>query len=255
MAVALWVSSVIFIFALPLLFVTPYLISQGLDLSDSKQVSEFVTKDWVAILVGLSSTILAHIFTLILAWVIITKLKTYSFREMLGWKWGGFKIWHMIALIFGIYAIAIGLSTWLGSPEDELTRILQSSRAAVFMVAFLATFTAPLVEEVVYRGVLYSAFQKVFSVPVAVIIVTVLFAAVHVPQYFGNTATIITICITSLTLTLIRVKTDNLLPCIIFHTIFNGIQAVLLILEPYLPIPETLSTQPEKVTSIIHFLM
>jgi hypothetical protein len=99
----------------------------------------------------------------------------------------------------------------------------------------MATFTAPLVEEVVYRGILYSAFQKTFSVPWAIVAVTLMFAAVHFVQYWGSPGTIILICVLSLILTMIRVKTDSLLPCIIMHTIFNGIQSVALILEPYLP--------------------
>lgn len=252
MAILLWFSSVLFIFILPVLFVTPYIASQGIDFSDRELLTEYITSDWVAILVGLSSTILAHVLTIVLAWFIVTRFKTYSFREMLGWEWGGFKVWHIVVIIIGIYATAVGLVSLLGAQEDELTKILQSSRAAVFLVAFLATFTAPLVEEVVYRGVLYSAFQKYINAPAAVLIVTALFAAVHVPQYLPNYATIITICVMSLILTLIRWKTDNLLPCIILHTVFNGLQSILLILEPYLPLPETLKTQPEKAASIIY---
>ena len=255
MAILLWISSVAFIFLLPVLFVVPYISSQGLDFENQELMTEYITSDWVAILVGLSSTILAHILTIILAWVIVTRFKTFSFRKMLGCEWGGFKIWHLVAIIVGVYVIAISLVSLLGAQEDELTKILQSSRAAVFLVAFLATFTAPLVEEVVYRGVLYSAFQKYFNAPAAVLIVTVLFAAVHVPQYLPNYATIITICILSLILTLIRWKTDNLLPCIILHTVFNGLQSILLILEPYLPLPETLKTQPEKAATLFYSLM
>lgn len=255
MAVLLWFSSVAFIFLLPVLFVVPYVASQGLDFSNQELMTEYITTDWVAILVGLSSTILAHILTIGLAWFIVTRFNTFSFREMLGWEWGGFKFWHLIAIIIGIYITAISLVSLLGAQEDELTKILQSSRAAVFLVAFLATFTAPLVEEVVYRGVLYSAFQKYFNAPAAIVIVTVLFAAVHVPQYLPNYATIITICLMSLILTLIRWKTDNLLPCIILHTVFNGLQSILLILEPYLPLPETLKTQPEKAASLIYSFM
>jgi hypothetical protein len=34
-------------------------------------------------------------------------------------------------------------------------------------------------------------------------------------------------------LTIVRAYTHRLLPCIIIHLVFNGIQAVLLIAEPY----------------------
>ncbi len=102
------------------------------------------------------------------------------------------------------------------------------------MVAIMATFTAPLVEEVIYRGILFSAFQRTFGVGFAVASVTFLFAIVHVPQYYPSFSTIFLLTLLSLVLTLVRVRTNNLLPCIILHTIFNAVQSVFLILEPFL---------------------
>jgi membrane protease YdiL (CAAX protease family) len=84
--------------------------------------------------------------------------------------------------------------------------------------------------------------------------VTFLFAAVHVPQYMPDYATIISISLLSLIITLIRVKTDNLLPCIVFHTVFNGLQSVLMILQPYLPLPESMEVLPEKASTFFYLL-
>jgi membrane protease YdiL (CAAX protease family) len=127
------------------------------------------------------------------------------------------------------------LTSYFGETDNELLRILRSSRTAVILVAILATFTAPIVEEVVYRGVLYSALQRTVGVWMAVFLVTLLFAIVHVPQYLPDYVAISMICLLSLILTLVRVWTKNLLPCIVLHFVFNGIQSVILILEPYLP--------------------
>jgi membrane protease YdiL (CAAX protease family) len=99
----------------------------------------------------------------------------------------------------------------------------------------MATFTAPIVEEVVYRGLVYSALQRTMGVWPAVVTVTLLFALVHLPQYWPSHSTMFLLLLLSLILTLVRVKTGSLLPCIVLHTIFNGIQSTLLILEPYLP--------------------
>ncbi|MEO6587861.1 MAG: CPBP family intramembrane glutamic endopeptidase, partial [Pyrinomonadaceae bacterium] len=124
-------------------------------------------------------------------------------------------------------------SAYFGEQDNELLRILRSSRTAVILIAIMATFTAPIVEELIYRGILYSAFQRTFGVKLAVILVTLAFALVHVPQYWGDFVSISMICLLSLILTLVRVKTDNLLPCIVLHFVFNGIQSLVLILEPY----------------------
>ncbi|MEO7660726.1 MAG: CPBP family intramembrane glutamic endopeptidase, partial [Pyrinomonadaceae bacterium] len=122
----------------------------------------------------------------------------------------------------------------------DLIRILRSSRAALYVVAFVATFTAPIVEEVVYRGVLYSAFMRKFGVTIAFMVVTILFALVHIPQYYPSFSTILLLTLLSVILTAVRVKTNNLLPCIILHTLFNGLQSILLIAEPYFKSPEVL---------------
>lgn len=251
-AFLLWFTSVGLIVVLPFLILLPYLISKNINLSDNAELGKALLSDPTAVAISLGGTILAHLLTIIFAWFIVTKYNKYSFTEMLGWRWGGFKFWHGFVILIGVYAFALTLVNLLGAQENEMTKILQSSRTAVFIVAFLATFSAPLVEEVVYRGVLYSAFQRTFNSTFAVIIVTTLFAAVHVPQYLPDYATIISICLLSLIITLIRVKTDNLLPCIIFHMAFNGIQSVLLILQPYLPLPEELQAIPEKAAFFVY---
>ncbi len=249
-AFLLWFTSVGLIVVLPSLFLMPYLVGKNIQLSDNSDLKSFLLGDPTAVAISLGGTMLAHILTILFAWFIVTKYNTYSFKEMLGWRWGGFKFWHGFVILIGVYAFALMMISLLGSQENEMTRILQSSRTAVYMVAILATFSAPIVEEVVYRGVLYSAFQRTVNSTFAVIMVTTLFAAVHIPQYLPDYATIISICFVSLVITLIRVKTDNLLPCIIFHMVFNGVQSVLMILQPYLP--ETLETVPEKVSFFVY---
>ncbi len=187
-----------------------------------------------AIILSIIGTIPAHILTLLLAWFVVTKYNRFSFKETLGWQSGGFRWWHYILILVGFFAVANVVNYFIPEQDNELLRILRSSRTAVYIVAFMATFTAPIVEEVIYRGLLYSAFQRTFGVKSAVVIVTTLFAVVHFPQYYPSFSTIFLICLLSLILTLVRVKSKNLLPCIILHTIFNGLQSLVLILEPYI---------------------
>lgn len=196
---------------------------------------DFATNDPTAILLQVIAIIPAHVFTLLAAWLVVTKMRKYSFRQTLGWGSGGFKWWYYIAILLVFFAFAAVVGTYFPPQDTQLDRILKSSRAVVFVVAFMATFTAPMVEEVVYRGVLYSAFQRKFGIPISVFLVTAVFAAVHVPQYMESLPTIFILVILSLILTVIRAKTNNLLPCIILHTIFNGLQSTALILEPYFP--------------------
>jgi uncharacterized protein len=255
-AVASWVASLIFILFVPLIGITIYIAANYEKFSDPKTLADKVQSDPNAILANIISIIPAHLLTIGLAWFVVTNVNKYSFREMLGWKWGKFNglqtFGYMAVIVVGFFALAYLLTNIFGDSENQLTEILKSSNTAVYTIAFMATFTAPLVEEVIYRGILYSAFQRTFGVGLAVVIVTLLFAGVHIPQYWGSTATIIMICLLSLVLTLIRVKTDNLLPCIVLHTVLNGIQSFGLVANTF--VKETPPVTTEQAVSFIQLL-
>jgi membrane protease YdiL (CAAX protease family) len=193
----------------------------------------------------------AHLLTLVLAWLVVTKFKKYSFRQTLGWEKGGFVWWYYPLILIGIAAVSAVVLHFLPEQDNEMARILQSSNAAVYAVAFLATFTAPLVEEVIYRGILYSAFQRTFGVIAAVASVTLIFASVHFLQYWGSPGTIFVICFLSLVLTLVRVRTKNLLPCIILHTLINGIQSIVLVGQTFAGDSNAVQNQ---AAAIVHLL-
>ena len=245
-AIAVWIASVLLIVLIPSLFLLPYVVSQKPLLGPDQSLGEFLQKDTTAIVLQIVAIIPAHLLTLLLAWAIVTRLNRFSFKETLGWNSGGMTWRHYALILVFFFAVAGVVGYYFPEQENDLTRMLQSSRAAVFLVAFMATFTAPIVEEVIYRGILYSAFQRAAGTATAIAAVTLMFALVHVPQYYPSYSTIGLLLLLSLILTLIRARTNNLLPCIVLHTIFNGFQSVLLILEPYLkstepPIEQTVS--------------
>jgi membrane protease YdiL (CAAX protease family) len=255
MAIGFWALSVAFIVVVPSAFLLPYAITH-VDIHDREALTNFIFTDPTAIVLQLAPVILAHILTLVAAWFIVTRFRRFSFRHTLGWDMDGFRVWHAVLLTIAFYLFGFLMTDLFGKVNNDFERLIDGSRVAVYLVAFLATFTAPLVEEVVYRGVLYSAFQRTFGVAASVIFVTLLFTIVHVPQYSQNSvpdyASVITLLALSLTLTLIRVRTGNLLPCIVLHMVFNGIQSLMLVLEPFLPSSTT--TTPDPNGFIFHLL-
>ena len=248
LALGVWLASVAFILFIPAFFLIPYIASQGTPLSDSQAIIEFAKSDQTAVFLQILAIIPAHILTLLVAWLVISRGRKFSFRDTLGWEKGGFKWWHYVAILVGFFVIAAIVGSAFPEQDNDLLRILKSSRSAVYIVAFVATFTAPAVEEIVYRGILYSAFERLGGVTVAFVLVTLLFALVHVPQYYPSYSTIFLLTLLSVVLTLVRVKSNNLLPCIILHTLFNGFQSVMLILEPYIQKEAT----PEQAAAILY---
>lgn len=233
-ALGVWLASVFFIVIFPNVIIGVYLLKNNLSFSQPEQLQEFFRSDVTVNILKVLSIIPAHILTLCVAWLVVTNLNKFSFKETLGWKFGGFRLWHAFAITIFMLVLGGILVSKYGQQENELTIIVKSSLTATILVALMATFTAPIVEEVVYRGILYSALQRSFGIIAAVALVTFLFALVHVPQNITDPVAISIITLLSLILTLIRMKTGNLLPCIVLHFIFNGVQSVFLIIQPFL---------------------
>lgn len=247
-----WIASVLCILIVPAVFLLPYLATLKDQFTENDQMIEFAKTDPTAVLLQIVAILPAHLLTILLAWLVVTRLNKYSFLGLLGWKSGGFRWWHYLIVLGSFFVVAGVTNALVPEQENDLIRILQSSRTAVYIIAAIATFTAPFVEEVVYRGVLYSAFQRRIGVPAALLLVTFLFAVVHVPQYYPSVWTIFLLTLLSLTLTGIRVWTNNLLPCVILHTLFNGIQSVVLVLSPESLTKPTTTTDP--ISAVIHLL-
>ncbi len=237
---------------MPLLFVLPYAQRRHIGI---EALGDFATTDKTAIFLQILSIIPAHLFTIALAWALVTRLGKRPFLSSLGWQWDRrFGFWVSAGLALILLFAGILIIKLFGGPETQIDKIINSSRLTALSTAFMATATAPLVEEVVYRGVLYSALQRAIGAAGAVCIVLSLFALVHVPQYWPNYGVIYTICLLSASLTLIRAYTGKLLPCFIVHLIFNGIQSAAIVLYPYLERFEPRAAPTSMITGLLAHL-
>ena len=221
------------------------LLVYGLRLSlwlSNSRLQEVQPTERVVIL-DLALTLLMQIAGFVAAWLVVTRIRRRPFWRTLGWGWTPqFKLVHAIGLAFLMIGVAILSERALPHQETDLEKFLKMGMAVRLMVAALAVATAPLIEEIVYRGVIYSSAEGLMGKGAAVIFVTLLFALVHVPQYWGSVASIVAILSLSLVLTLLRAWTGKLLPCVATHLVFNGIQAAFLLLAP----EQALNSQPKQ---------
>ncbi|HVS21438.1 MAG TPA: hypothetical protein VHD88_06295, partial [Pyrinomonadaceae bacterium] len=109
---------------------------------------EIVFADKTFVLILLFGLLPVHALTLALAWAVVTRFGKVSAAKVLGWSWpAGFGIWKSVGLAIVLFPLALFISNKFGGQETDIERILESSRAAALLTAFLATATAPLVEE------------------------------------------------------------------------------------------------------------
>jgi len=230
-ALLTWVASFLLLL-LPNFLAIPYLLLRYKGLQPTAEVL-FADKNFILLMVA--GVLPAHVITLIIVWLVATRFGERSVVEGLKLKWDAkFSLAASVGLAIILYVAALLLTLAFGGQGTALDKLVESSRAAALTIAFLAVATAPIVEESVYRGILYPAIERAANAKVAVVVVTLLFAIPHVPQYWPNLAVIGSITLLSVALTILRAKTGRLLPCIAVHFVFNGIQSVLIVIDPYL---------------------
>lgn len=228
-----WVASVLLLFISGLVIVLPYAFAHA-PLNDQDKLRQFLTTDTTAVFLQVLSVIPAHLLTLFIVWAVVTRFGKRPFWKTIGWSWGeNFGFWKTAAVALGLLVIGYGIGNLIKGKPTDIDQIVNNSIYSRYMLAFAAGITAPFVEELVYRGVLYSALRKTINTIAAVIIVTILFAGVHVLEYRNNLGVILAVSILSLGLTMLRAYSGRLLPCFIVHLIFNGLQAIYIVLEPY----------------------
>ena len=231
-ALLTWLASVLLLLALPQIIALPYVAAHY---RGTRATSEVLLADKTLIVILVSGLLPVHLITLFIAWCVTTRFGKIPARIALRWNWNErIGILQCIVLAILLFGFAWLLALAFGGKQTELERLLESSRPAALIIAFLAVATAPLVEETIYRGILYPALQRFWGSIPAVVIVTLMFTIPHVPQYWPNMAVISSITLLSIVLTVVRAHTGRLLPCFVIHLAFNGIQSVIIVLDPYL---------------------
>jgi CAAX protease family protein len=235
-AFGIWIGSIILLVFIPIMTAVPYLVYRASTGAAGTPDSLMADKNFIFF--SVVGVIPAHLLTLGLAWAVVTRFGRYPFWKTLGWQWPvNFGPWKSVGIAIALLGVGL-LITWLvGGKRTELDELINSSYRTRVATAVLAATTGPLVEEIVYRGILYSALQKALGAIWGILIVALLFAGVHVWQYRNNVGVILVITILSLTLTAVRAFSGRLLPSFVIHFVFNAIQSVLLVLQKPEPLP------------------
>lgn len=238
--IGVWIASVAAIIVIPLIAVAVWVFIAWVrgaplpNFTDKDEVEQWATSPNL-LLLQLISTIVAHGITLALCWAVVTRFGSRPFWASLGRGLGGRPIWYWVAfsacLLVALELLSRVLLRFLPQADSPFDQMLKVSQSVRITVAVLATFTAPLAEEIVYRGVLFSSLRKSIGLTATVPVVTVMFAGVHVFQNRGAWVSMGGLTLLSLALTLVRAKTKSVLPCIVIHTFNNAIASIAILIN------------------------
>ena len=128
-------------------------------------------------------------------------------------------------LFFGGVLLAFGVlagSAFLPDHKPFPLEKLFSSPGSAYALGAFAVLIAPFMEELVFRGVFFSFFEHRAGLAFAVAGTAILFAATHIPEYWGAWSHVLMILVVGVVFSLARGITGSLVPSVILHTAYNA---------------------------------
>jgi membrane protease YdiL (CAAX protease family) len=187
-----------------------------------------VMRTWdVPLIVGsaLVTALTAWVCARIWAWDLVRdRTETGLGLRRVASKWIGIAAATGITVALCYFAVA----SWLvpfdpKTPLGPLAQFASGSPLARITFALIALIYAPLVEEFLFRGLLFKGFSTSWGVPAGGAVVTVLFVLLHLFEtinYWPATVAILALSLTTLTL---RIRSGSLLPSMTLHFAYNAV--------------------------------
>lgn len=139
-------------------------------------------------------------------------------------------------MLYGNFGLSIIISLISGESESVNQALLfEQFKAFPWTIVVQAVIFAPIVEEIIFRGVLYRHFKKAGRFIIPLVISTLLFAALHslaavLEQSWSDLWFIVVYGFMGLVLAYTYEKTQNLYSAILLHMINNAISIAFMFL-------------------------
>ncbi len=111
----------------------------------------------------------------------------------------------------------------LHPPSTPLSQLLDSSSSLMILLfAGSAILLAPLIEEIIFRGYFYGVLSRLKGKTFAVFSVAIMFALMHVWQYWGDWLAISVVAVLGFVLSWLRAANGVTISSIVTHYVYNG---------------------------------
>ena len=164
----------------------------------------------------------------------ITRYPGLSFSEAVALKIKN-QSWHKIVTIPAMLGVAVAaVSSYLivsreVQPSTPLGDVLESSNGSlmIFIFFMMAIFLAPIFEEIIFRGYLFYVFSKFKGQVFAIYSIAIIFALLHLEQYWGDWLAILMVGGLGLILSYLRAWTNTSVATMVTHFFYNGAMTIL----------------------------
>jgi membrane protease YdiL (CAAX protease family) len=154
---------------------------------------------------------------------LVKKVHHRGFLETVHWnRYYEFSNGFLIALGTTLAISVLIVSSFFPPTSPPPIEKLLTSSGAMWIFAVFGVGIAPIFEEIIFRGFLFKVLSEMRGSRVAVPVTAILFALLHVPQLWGSWAGVALIFVVGYILSLIRERSNSVIPSLIMHTAYNA---------------------------------
>lgn len=220
------VAFMIFYLASPFLLAIPVFIFVGV--MHHRDISALKDDKALQGLLAVILQVLASAAAFGYLWFLSVARGAASFWSTLGWtplitrfKSKRLLIGILSATGFILAVLVAYVSNLAGAPKDLPIEELMHSRAALIALLATSVLVAPLIEETVFRGLLYPVIARRLGMLPGVVITGILFGMVHAQQLWPAWKQIGLICLVGVIFTWVRASRKTVWASYIMHLSYN----------------------------------
>lgn len=177
--------------------------------------------------------LLSAVFSSAIALILIArasrKFSDQGFLSNTGLRKGGksvmevFVVPALVGVFFAIVSSGIMLLRHT-QPVTPLSEVIDATDSLWLFAVFLAlaVLAAPLIEEIIFRGYFFHVISRARGERSAVYVISLVFAFLHVGQYWGDWAAIVMVMFLGFALTILRARSATTLASIVAHYVYNA---------------------------------
>ena len=175
---------------------------------------------------GILAVLVAAYFSKLRNWIAPAQFCFNRIKIIKILKWAG--LLYIITFLFYIIYFLILYFMGIKIPPDHFQELMPETFTPllIFWTILISSIIIPIVEEIVFRGILFRAFRQKWSIGLSIIISSAIFALVHIDFYrFIPLMFIGAIMAYSLE------KTKSIYTPILIHAVNNGVSISLLLIS------------------------
>ena len=149
-------------------------------------------------------------------------------------RWRRITVWQALGCLAGGTLMTVAIALFPPVLPDATKFPLESlfnSRAAAYAIGAFAILVAPVMEEMIFRGILFAIFESQVGLRFAILITAILFGGLHVPEYWGAWNHMFLIFLVGLVFSLARGRSGSLAPSVFLHVGYNASMMIILFLS------------------------